>query len=288
VTRRLLATKGIEITTPILIHGDNIRAMTRMLKEGTRAQLVYLDPPFMSQKKYVMEDGSLAFDDRWLDRGHYLDHLTQRVRLIWELLSHDGSMVIHCDPKMSHYIKCFCDEIFGEDHFASEIIWRYRRWPTKTPNFQRVHDVLLRYRKDITTPPRFVQFYEPLAPSTLEQWGTTKQQALFDEHGHRTKSSKTSEPSKGVPLGDVWDIGVIAPVSTERSGFPTQKPLKLLRQLIGTLTYEGDTVLDPYCGSGTTLVAAKSMGRRAIGIDSSKLAIKISEMRLENTEAFIA
>src|SRR4029079_7679904 len=85
-----------------------------------------------------------------------------------------GSVVIHVDPKTSHYLKVLADEIFGEESFASEIIWRYRRWPSKTENFQRVHDVLLRYRKDPKVRPRWTTLYEPLAPSTIATWGPTK------------------------------------------------------------------------------------------------------------------
>ena len=79
------------------------------------------------------------------------------------LLAPHGSVVIHVDPKTSHYVKVLADEIFGEDAFASEIVWRYRRWPSKTPNFQRVHDVLLRYRTDAGRPPGWNPLYEPLA-----------------------------------------------------------------------------------------------------------------------------
>ena len=269
---------------PRLILGDNARVMQKLLREGLggKVTLAYLDPPFMSQKKYEMEDGRLAFDDRWLHRAAYLDHLTDRIRWVRELLAPHGSMVLHVDPKMSHYLKVYCDEIFGEVQFASEIIWRYRRWPSKTKNFQRVHDVLLRYRRDMSVEPRWTQLYEPLAPSTLETWGTTKQEAVF-ENGRRVRSSKTSEPTRGVPMGDVWDIGVIAPVSRERkeaSGFPTQKPKALLERVASALTSPGDLVLDPYCGSGTTLVVAAEMGRVAIGIDSSKVAIEIAKARL--------
>src|SRR6185295_16470996 len=109
--------------------------------------------------------------------------------------------------KTSHYLKVACDQIFGRACFASEIIWRYRRWPAKTPNFQRVHDVLLRYRKDPAVRPRWNQAYEPLAASTLATWGTKKQRAVFDG-GRRARSSSLSTESEGVPMGDVWEIGV--------------------------------------------------------------------------------
>src|SRR5690606_21104921 len=142
----------------------------------------------------------------------YLSALERRLRLVVQLLAPHGSMVLHVDPKTSHYLKILCDEIFGIDCFASEIIWRYRRWPAKTKNFQRMHDVMLRYVKDPLAAPRFNQLYEPLAPSTQKTWGDRKQRAVTDESGRRLRSSKTSEKSHGTPLGDVWDIGIVAPV----------------------------------------------------------------------------
>jgi site-specific DNA-methyltransferase (adenine-specific) len=188
---------------------------------------------------------------------------------------------VHVDPKTSHYVKVLGDEIFGEDCFASEIIWRYRRWPSKTPNFQRVHDVLLRWRKDAKTKPRFNVPYEPLAASTLATWGTNKQRAVFEKDGRRARSSTTEEATKGVPMGDVWEIGVIAPVSRERTGYPSQKPEALLERLILALSDEGEIVLDPYAGSGTTLAVAARLGRTFVGIDQSEVALGIATARLE-------
>jgi site-specific DNA-methyltransferase (adenine-specific) len=196
------------------------------------------------------------------------------------LLAPHGSIVIHVDPKTSHYVKVLCDEIFGADAFASEIVWRYRRWPSKTPNFQRVHDVLLRYRKDPGATPRWNQPYEPLAASTVATWGTNKQRAVVGKDGRRQRSSTTDQMSMGVPMGDVWDIGVIAPIAKERTGYPSQKPEALLERLIRALTDPGDLVLDPYAGSGTTLAVATKNQRRYIGIDASEVAIATMRARL--------
>jgi site-specific DNA-methyltransferase (adenine-specific) len=191
-------------------------------------------------------------------------------------------VVLHVDPKTSHYLKVLGDEIFGEEAFASEIIWRYRRWPSKTPNFQRVHDVLLRWRKDPKAKPRFNVPYEPLAASTLATWGKNKQRAVIEKDGRRARSSTTEEASKGVPMGDVWEIGVIAPIARERTGYPTQKPEALLERLLLALSDPGDVVLDPYAGSGTTLAVAARLGRTFVGIDQSEVALGIATQRLEN------
>jgi site-specific DNA-methyltransferase (adenine-specific) len=222
-----------------------------------------------------------AFDDRWSSRDEYLDALGQRLVHVRELLAPHGSVVVHVDTKTSHYVKVMGDEIFGDDAFASEIIWRYRRWPSKTPNFQRVHDVLLRWRKDPKTRPRFNTPYEPLAASTLATWGTGKQRAVFERDGRRARSSVGEEQTRGVPMGDVWEIGVIAPVSRERTGYPSQKPEALLERLILALSDEGEIVLDPYAGSGTTLAVAARLGRVFVGIDQSEVALGIATERLQ-------
>jgi len=203
-----------------------------------------------------------------------------RVSEIHKLLAPHGSLVLHVDPKTSHYAKIICDELFGLDSFASEVIWRYRRWPSKTKNFQKVHDVMLRYVKDPGAEPRFNQLYEPLAPSTQKTWGDRKQRAVTDKTGRRLRSSKTREKSRGVPMGDVWEIGIVAPVAKERTGYPTQKPEALMKRWIESCTDEGDLVLDPYMGSGTTLSAAHQLNRRSIGIDMGEESHRVASARL--------
>ena len=273
-------------------RGDNLDVLRGLAtKKAAAVTLVYMDPPFLTGRLHakIVKGESLdhrttrvAFDDRWTDRAAYLQALGDRIACARELLAPHGSMVVHVDPKTSHYVKVMMDEIFGEECFASEIVWRYRRWPSKTPNFQRVHDVLLRYRRDASTAPRWNTLYEPLAPSTLATWGTNKQRAIVSETGRRARSSTTAEKSRGVPLGDVWDIGVIAPVSRERTGYPSQKPEALLERILSALSSEGDVVLDPYAGSGTTLAVAARMGRKFIGIDASDVAIETLTARLES------
>jgi adenine specific DNA methylase Mod len=270
----------------VLFKGDNLKALGELAQdyEG-KVTLAYLDPPFHTNRVHDARDRKsrslrAAFDDRWPDRATFLETLGRRITATRLLLAPHGCMVLHVDPKTSHYVKVLCDEIFGEDAFASEIIWRYRRWPTKTPNFQRVHDVLLRYRKDPRIKPRFNPLFEPLAASTLATWGTRKQRAVFDATGRRRRSSVTPMETPGVPLGDVWEVGVIAPISRERTGYPSQKPEALLDRLVTALSDPDDLVLDPYAGSGTTLVVAAKQGRRFLGIDESGVAIETCRKRL--------
>jgi DNA modification methylase len=269
-----------------LLQGDNLAMLGNLrATHAGQVSLVYLDPPFLTNRVHEAKNRKtglerVAFDDRWVDRAAYLEALGPRLVLLRELLAPHGSIVIHVDPKTSHYVKVLADEVFGEDAFASEIVWRYRRWPSKTDNFQRVHDVLLRYRKDPNERPRWNTLYEPLAASTVATWGTNKQRAVFDADGKRARSSSTDDPTHGVPMGDVWEIGVLAPVSRERTGYPSQKPEALLDRLVTALSDPGDLVLDPYAGSGTTLVVAAKRGRRFVGIDQSEVAIDTTLARL--------
>lgn len=275
-----------------MFQGDNLEVLTALAAhEPESVTLAYMDPPFLTGRLHakIIKGETLdhrttrvAFDDRWTDRAAYLESLGARIAETRKLLAPHGSMVVHVDTKTSHYVKVLMDEIFGEECFASEIVWRYRRWPSKTQNFQRVHDVLLRYRKDASTPPRWNTLYEPLAPSTLATWGTNKQRAVVSTTGRRARSSTTEEKSRGVPLGDVWDIGVIAPVARERTGYPSQKPEALLERILDALSMPGDVVLDPYAGSGTTLAVAARMGRKFVGIDASDVAIDTLTTRLES------
>ena len=274
-----------------LLLGDNLAALSALGERRTRAMLVYLDPPFFTGREHehverertasgVRRTLTPAFDDRWRSLDEYLASLYDRLRAARELLADEGCLVLHVDPKTSHYAKILCDELFGARCFASEIIWRYRRWPAKTRNFQRVHDVLLRYVRNPDSPQRFRQLYEPLAASTRATWGESRQRAVVDATGRRRRSSVTAERSPGTPLGDVWDISIIAPVARERTGYPTQKPEALIERLIEACTDPDDLVLDPYLGSGTTLAVAARLGRRAIGIDRSELAVEVARQRL--------
>jgi site-specific DNA-methyltransferase (adenine-specific) len=268
-----------------LLEGDNLPLLRHLARtHAASVSLAYLDPPFFTNREHaawLRKAGSPrtsrtrvpAFDDRWADLPSYLEALAARMSAVRALLAPHGSVVIHVDPKTSHYVRVLGDEIFGHDAFASEIIWRYRRWPSKTPNFQRVHDVLLRWRGDPKATPRWNQPYEPLAPSTVATWGTNKQRAVFDRDGRRARSSSTADKTAGVPMGDVWDIGVIAPIARERTGYPSQKPEALLERLISALSNPRDLVLDPYAGSGTTLAVAHRMNRGFVGIDAGPVAL---------------
>lgn len=271
-----------------VIHADNLRALEDFAAEPPAFALAYLDPPFFTQKTWSTADGEVAFEDRWKSLEEYVATITEVARAAWLQLIPEGSVVVHVDPTTSHYLKVALDGQLGAKCFASEIIWRYRRWPTPTRNFQAMHDVLLRYVRDPKAEPRWNQLYEPLSPKTVETWGTKKQRAVWDPkvegskslRSRRRCSSTGEEESPGVPLCDVWDIGIVPRVSHERTGYPTQKPEALLERLILSCTNEGDSVLDPYCGSGTTLAVAHRLGRHGVGIDRSDVAVRYARERL--------
>ena len=203
--------------------------------------------------------------------------LRRRLSLLKDLLAPAGSIFVHLDWHVAHYVKVLMDEVFGYDCFRAKI-WRYRRWPAKTKNLQRMHDNILYYRRTAKDEPKFNVLYEELAESTKQTFGLQRQLADFSS-GHR-KPGQVEEETPGAPLSDVWEIGVIAPIAHERVGYPTQKPLALLERILQIATDPGDLVLDCFSGSGTTLEAAERLGRRWIGVDSAKHAVNLTRKRL--------
>ena len=141
-----------------------------------------------------------------------------------------------------------------------------------------MHDVIFWYGKRAGDEHAWSPQFEPLAASTVATWGTKKQVADFSSG--RRKPSQTDEETRGAPMSDVWEIGIVAPIAKERVGYPTQKPLALLERIVEAASKPGDLVLDPFAGSGTTLVAAHARGRRFIGCDASPLAVHTSRKRL--------
>lgn len=263
--------------------GDNLDVMRRLFDDHQRVHLTYADPPYKTGDDFYFKPRGggpreFAFSDRWPSLDAYLTALRERLVAARDLLTEDGSLVLHVDPTHGHEVRRVLDSVFGPACFANEIIWRYRRWPTPARSFQRMHDALFLYRRNPKAEPRWTQLYEPLTPSTMARFGDRKKYKFND--GDRVRSVVTDEPSPGSRMSDVWDIPIIAPVSRERTGYPTQKPKALLERIISACSHEGDTVLDPYCGSGTTLVVAKRLRRTGIGIDISPLAVRVSRERL--------
>ena len=214
----------------------------------------------------------------------YLAFMGPRLAEMHRILTDTGSIYLHCDPTASHYLKGVMDAIWDQnnhsknEYFRNEIVWSYRRWPAKQPNFQRMHDVILRYAKGSNT--TWNQLYEPLAESTLKSDGGKKIKNVFNEEGKRVRGQKTGEDSPGAPMRDVWNISVIAPTAKERLGYPTQKPRALYERMIKASSNEGDLVMDPFAGCGTTIDAAETLNRFWIGIDLTILSLDPMRRRL--------
>lgn len=215
------------------------------------------------------------------DMMAYLSMMAIRLIELHRVLKPTGSLYLHCDPTASHYLKLLLDAVFGTANFQNEIIWSYRRWPTTARRFQRMHDTLLFYSK-VDGRQSFNTLREPPSESSLKRWKGKAQKVTFDAAGKRQPTREAGEESSGVAMNAVWPLPIIAPVSRERLGYPTQKPLALLERIIAASTNEGDVVLDPFCGCGTAVHAAEKLGRRWVGIDVTHLAISLIEKRMRD------
>src|SRR6478736_9335541 len=169
------------------------------------------------------------------------------------------------------------DEIFGSENFVNEIVWSYRKWSTGKYAFQRNHDTIFFYSRSKSKARTFNQLYMERAASTKKRFGNAKITSGHDEEGRRLPSEIGDEESEGVRMNDVWEISRVAPV---KQLFPTQKPKALLERIIEVATNKGDIVLDPFCGCGTAMVAAETLRRQWIGIDSSPTAVSVMKRRL--------
>ena len=250
------------------------------------ADLVYLDPPFFTQRKHTLKtrdrSTEISFDDRWDSIKEYVSFLHERLHEMHRVLKPTGSIFFHCDRTASHVARGLLDQVFGEQHFQSEIIWTYKRWSNSATKLLPAHQTILFYTK--TNMFRFNKIFTDYSPTTnvdqiLQRRSrdeSNKSVYQRDENGNIVYSGT----KKGVPLSDVWDIPFLNPKAKERTGYPTQKPILLLERIIRLVTNEADTVIDPFCGSGTTLVAAMLLNRSAVGIDISGEAVDLTRRRL--------
>ena len=208
----------------------------------------------------------------------YLTMMAVRLLEMRRVLKDTGSIYLHCDPTASHYLKLLMDATFGQVNFRNEIVWSYRRWPSKSSYFQTMHDVLLFYVRGTDT--TFNVSYEPPSASYIKRF-KGKTQVL--DPVTKTRKIVVDQPTKGLPQRDVWDISIIAGFAKERVGYPTQKPLALLERIVKASSNPDDVVLDPFAGCATACVAAEKLGRKWIGIDISPKAVELVNMRLRQT-----
>ncbi|MDR1372395.1 MAG: hypothetical protein LBJ17_04610 [Dysgonamonadaceae bacterium] len=269
-----------------LILGDNLEILKTLDSESV--DLIYLDPPFFSNRNYEViwgDEGEVrSFQDRWAGgMDHYIAWLKERVAEMYCILKPTGSIFLHCDWHADAYIRVdILDKIFGKNNFRNEIVWSYKRYTAVSNKFQNLHDAIFWYVK--TSNYIFNEDREDYGENSGKKDSHYKQ----DEDGrwYRWQKRKNQEPykiylSEGKRRGDVWEIPIINASSNERIGYPTQKPMALLERIIKCASNEGDVILDPFMGGGTTVAVADKLNRSWIGIDQSVQAVKVTELRLQ-------
>ena len=302
--------------------GDNLPIMRGM--NSASVDLIYLDPPFNSKANYAAPIGSKAagaeFKDTWtlrdvdaewinlIEAKHpalyrvilaamtdsdksYLAYMAARLLEMRRILKPTGSIYLHCDPTMSHYLKLVMDAVFGRRNFRNEIVWHYGgRMMHKVSQFNRKHDIILFY-----TPSGEYTFDLPKDPVDFEQYAAARHEKIHqtpegrryllapDANRERTiRQYEDDLVKKGRAIDDVWPIRYIRGNAKERTGYPTQKPLALLRRIIAASSNEGDMVLDPFCGCATALIAAEELQREWVGIDISRKAAELVTQRMKD------
>ena len=270
--------------------GDNLPVLHGMNSESV--DLIYLDPPFNSHANYAApidsEAAGAEFKDTWtLDeinlawhglikhehpglyamleavrRIHgesmmaYLIYMIPRLMELKRLLKPSGSLYLHCDPRASHYLKMILDAIFGKHHFGNEIVWCYATGGASPRVFAKKHDIILFYAKELSRH----TFHTPRVPYTS---------VIPKKYAHKYHK-------EGKIMLDWWsDVQALSSMNRERTGYPTQKPLALLRRIILASSNEGEMVLDPFCGCATACVAAQQEKRQWTGIDISPKAAEL-------------
>lgn len=270
-----------------LINGDNLKVMQALLQEGYagKIDLIYIDPPYLSQGTYQSrvevqeEQGSkwltrtIFKDAGYKDLDHYLEQIFQRLVLMKDLLSEQGSIIVHLDWHVSHYVRVLLDEVFSPKNLVNEIIWCYSGGSGSRRHFHRKHDNLYWYSKgrDYIFNPQYREY----SSGTLQR-GLT-----------RVKGDKYKLHSQGALLQDWWtDINkILSPTAHENLKFPTQKPAALLERIVAAASEPDSLVADFYSGSGTLAEVCDSMQRRWLACDFQPLAIQTTQYRLVRGQA---
>ena len=266
-----------------LIWGDNLLVMGSLLEKFSgKVDLIYIDPPFatgadfsfttsigesgeeVNKKQTIIEEK--AYRDTWGSGiSSYVAMMTDRLSLIRDLLSPQGSLFLHCDWHVGHILRSISDEIFGSENFLNEIVWYYyNKFQGNVNRYASNHDLILWYRKGEA------YHFETQREKRIE--GSVRQLVrVWDKHkgaivnakgaDGRVKYRETDERT----VDDVWRISMLQPADrTENCGFPTQKPEAVLHRIVQSTTRSGGLVADFFCGSGTTLAVAEKLGRRWI------------------------
>lgn len=290
-----------------LFHGDNRAALRALADDGVRCDLVYVDPPFGVGAAHGARTrggearatlSTVAYDDAWNGIDDFLASLDPRLRAMHAILSDRGSLYLHLDARAVHEAKVACDAVFGRDAFRGEIVWVPGNGSRTTKSWGFSHQTILIYTRDARPSPAVPRWIfnaadphlrEPFAEGSLDQhFGNV------DDEGRRYRervivSAKGEKRYRyyadaGRRLGTVWtdapSMAANTPRAKETTGYPHQKPRKLLDRIVAASSDPSSIVGDFFCGSGTTLEAAIAAGRSAIGCDASALAIETTARRL--------
>ena len=302
----------------LLIWGDNKLVMSSLIKQGWagKINLIYIDPPFFTGADFTIrtkigdekieKEPSIieerAYKDTWSGGiASYLKYMYERLVLMRELLAENGSIYVHLDWHVGHYVKVMMDEIFGAENFQNEIVWCYREAINSKERWNRKHDNILFYSKSREFVFNYKDVMEPHSEETVSKYKYVDEQGRsYRLMGRGLKNSpicshrdvklewEKTHPElvyrHYLPEGKLpvyyWFIDIINQASLERVAFSTQKPEALLKRIILASSNPGDIVADFFCGSGTTLAVAEKLGRRWIGCDLSKFAIQVTRKRL--------
>ena len=302
----------------LILHGDNMEVLASLLVAGFRGKvdLIYIDPPFDSGADYVRKvvlrgpkngvlkgaEGSLLekkqYEDIWKD-DTYLQYMYERLILMRELLSEQGSIYLHCDDTKSHHLRFLMDEVFGQDNFINEIIWGFRIQGVGKNTWAKKHNNIFWYSKNtgdyiFHSKKEKIKYEKLFIGVATEKPDIKNLSNAFIEKIKKKIDSREILPdackkllfnsySTEVYMRDVWDNDDTKPFisgSSEYLHYPTQKPEKLLERIIKASSNEDSLVLDCFCGSGTTAAVAERLGRRWIACDMNKGAIQTTVSRL--------
>lgn len=239
-----------------VIHGDCLTVLRTLPEECV--DLIYLDPPFNTGATQSARAGEYL--DTWPTMGAYLAYMRRRIDAMIRMLKPNGSILLHCDWRTCHHFRLMLDDIFGCTGFVNHLIWKYGLGGSSPRRFARKHDDILFYAKG-----EDYYFNPPRVPATSNRMrGMTKK------------------------ASDVIEIPSINNMAMERTGYPTQKPLALLEMLIEACCPPEGVVLDPFCGSGTGIVAARQLDRAFLGVDCNADAVSIARRRVDEVDLAIA
>ncbi|MCB9845107.1 MAG: site-specific DNA-methyltransferase [Phycisphaeraceae bacterium] len=257
--------------------------------DAASVDLVYADPPFATGRVKRSPPGgarmgraAARYEDSWASVGEWVGWLRERLEATLPAIRRTGSVLLHVDWRTSHHARLLLDDLLGPDRFVNHLVWAYGLGGSSARRFARKHDDILFYCVD----PERYWFEAPLAPATSRRMRGRMKKAtdvLGDmtklQSGHAEKGGDEDEGERGA--GDVLDVAALNNMARERTGYPTQKPRALLDVLVRACCPPGGLVVDPCCGSGTTLEAAVLAGRRWAGCDANPDAVRIASGRLE-------